>query len=134
MALRASLLGWTRQFTTPLVRPFSTSTLLRAEKSTSTPSMTISAADWDAKQELATSLEPYAGRSIANVTNPNVAYRRLNSILTQNSVRREVRNNRNYEKPTVARRRKNIERNRKLFGAMVGKKVALIMQMKQRGM
>ncbi|KAI9497407.1 hypothetical protein BDB00DRAFT_868448 [Zychaea mexicana] len=140
MALRASLLGWTRHFApsslTSAARPFSTaSTILQqsAEKKAA-PSMAIPAADWDVKTELATSLEPYAGRSIANVANPNVAYRRVNSILAQNNVRREVRSNRYYEKPTVARRRKNIERNRKLFGAMVGKKVALIMQMKQRGM
>ncbi|KAI8070035.1 hypothetical protein BC940DRAFT_332032 [Gongronella butleri] len=85
-------------------------------------------------KELSTSLEPYTGRSIGNVSNVNAAYRRLNSILAQNNVRRELRANMYYEKPNVARRRKDIERNRKLFGAMVRKKVALIMQMKQRGM
>lgn len=37
-----------------------------------------------------------------------------------------------YEKPTARRRREKIESNRKLFGAMVKKKVALIMQMKFR--
>ncbi|KAI7859947.1 hypothetical protein BDC45DRAFT_563974 [Circinella umbellata] len=130
MALRSTLLGWTRSLTT--ARSFTTSTFLQAEKNT--PSMALPAAEWDVKNELATSLEPYSGRSIANFANPNAAYRRLNSILAQNKVRREVRANRYYEKPTVARRRQNIERNRKLFGAMVGKKVALIMQMKQRGM
>jgi ribosomal protein S21 len=83
-------------------------------------------------RELSYSLDAYAGRSIGNVSNPKAAYRRLGNILYQNSVRREIRANMNYEKPTVARRRKNIERNRKLFGAMVRKKVALIMQMKQR--
>ncbi|ORZ06493.1 hypothetical protein BCR42DRAFT_427222 [Absidia repens] len=85
-------------------------------------------------KELSTSLDAYAGRSIGNVSNVNSAYRRLSIILAQNNVRREIRANMNYEKPNVARRRKNIERNRKLFGAMVRKKVALIMQMKQRGM
>lgn len=83
-------------------------------------------------KELSTSLDPYIGRSIGNVQNPNVAYRRLGSILAQNKVRKELRANVRYEKPNVARRRKNIERNRKLFGAMISKKVALIMQMKQR--
>ncbi|CAO3703190.1 unnamed protein product [Rhizopus stolonifer] len=71
---------------------------------------------------------------IGNVQNPNVAYRRLSGILAQNKVRKELRANVRYEKPNVTRRRKDIERNRKLFGAMVSKKVALIMQMKQRGM
>ncbi|KAI7903470.1 uncharacterized protein BX663DRAFT_485624 [Cokeromyces recurvatus] len=75
----------------------------------------------------------YSGRSIGPVSNPIIAYKRLGSILHQNNVRKELRANRYYEKPNVARRRKNIERNRKLFGAMVGKKVALIMQMKNRG-
>ncbi|CEG70104.1 hypothetical protein RMATCC62417_06054 [Rhizopus microsporus] len=85
-------------------------------------------------KELPNSLNPYLGRSIGNVHNPNIAYRRLNNILMQNNVRKELRANLRYEKPAVARRRKNMERNRKLFGAMVSKKVALIMQMKQRGM
>ncbi|CAO3651803.1 unnamed protein product [Cunninghamella blakesleeana] len=85
-------------------------------------------------KEITTSLEPYAGRFISNVSNVNAAYRRLNTILIQNNVRREIRSNLRYEKPNVERRRKNIERNRKLFGAMIRKKVALIMQMKQRGM
>ncbi|KAI8332896.1 hypothetical protein BC941DRAFT_462790 [Chlamydoabsidia padenii] len=92
------------------------------------------APNFQESKELSHSLDAYAGRSIGNVSNPNAAYRRLSNILYQNNVRREIRNNLNYEKPNVARRRKNIERNRKLFGAMVRKKVALIMQMKQRGM
>lgn len=90
------------------------------------------APDFQAKSELSASLEPYSGRSIGNVTNATVAYRRLNSILSKNNVRRELRANRYYEKPAVARRRKKIERNRKLFAALVGKKVGLIMQMKSR--
>ncbi|KAI9304239.1 hypothetical protein BJ944DRAFT_203039 [Cunninghamella echinulata] len=95
---------------------------------------TILANTLNEPKEITTSLEPYAGRSISNVSNVNAAYRRLNTILIQNNVRRELRANLYYEKPNVARRRKNIERNRKLFGAMIRKKVALIMQMKQRGM
>ncbi|KAL0093394.1 hypothetical protein F4703DRAFT_1269889 [Phycomyces blakesleeanus] len=85
-------------------------------------------------KDLSTSLEPYSGRSLAISGNPSGAYRRLNAILNQNNVKRELRANTNYEKPNVARRRINIQRNRKLFGAMIRKKVALIMQMKQRGM
>ncbi|CAO3651560.1 unnamed protein product [Cunninghamella echinulata] len=95
---------------------------------------TILANTLNEPKEITTSLEPYAGQFISNVSNVNAAYRRLNTILIQNNVRRELRANLYYEKPNVARRRKNIERNRKLFGAMIRKKVALIMQMKQRGM
>jgi len=80
------------------------------------------------------SLAPYTGRSLNVFHNVNSTYRRLNSILAQNNVRRELRANDYYEKPNVARRRKKIEQNKKLFGALVRKKVALIMQMKQRGM
>ncbi|ORY94484.1 hypothetical protein BCR43DRAFT_476231 [Syncephalastrum racemosum] len=97
-------------------------------------SETISPSDLRITNETFNSLEQYQGRSIGNVTNTMSAYYRLNAILKNNNVRKELRANRHYEKPTVARRRKNIERNRKLFGAMVSKKVALIMQMKQRGM
>ncbi|KAG1437322.1 hypothetical protein G6F56_013164 [Rhizopus delemar] len=121
---RAALkpMQWARQFTTkietaeePLMPSVVGSSILQAK-------------------ELSTSLDPYVGRSIGNVQNPNVAYRRLSGILAQNKVRKELRANVRYEKPNVTRRRKDIERNRKLFGAMVSKKVALIMQMKQRGM
>lgn len=78
------------------------------------------------------SLAPYTGRSLSVFHNVNGTYRKLNSILSQNNVRRELKANDYYEKPNVARRRKKIEQNRKLFGALVRKKVALIMQMKQR--
>ncbi|KAJ8660496.1 ribosomal protein S21 [Lichtheimia ornata] len=144
MALRASLLGLTSRLTSStLTRPFSSSVAAFAQRgpnpavseaTTNNPTTPTSplAADFTTLKELSTSLEPYAGRSIGNVNNPNVAYRKVNAICRWNNVQREIRANRYYEKPTVARRRKNIERNRKLFGAMVGKKVALIMQMKNR--
>ena len=147
MALRASLLGLTSRLTSStLSRPFSSSVVAFTQRgtnpavseatsttnTTTTTTTTPLAADFTTLKELSTSLEPYAGRSIGNVNNPHVAYRRVNAICRWNNVQREIRANRYYEKPTVARRRKNIERNRKLFGAMVGKKVALIMQMKNR--
>lgn len=142
MALRATFLNLSNRFTAPAapmqwMRQISTSNVMRqiegGIKEESTPAMPgVLAAELRAPNELSTSLDPYSGRSIGSVSNPNTAYRRLNSILTQNNVRRELRANRYYEKPNVTRRRKNIERNRKLFGAMIGKKVALIMQMKQR--
>lgn len=146
MALRASLLGLTSRLTSStLSRPFSSSVVSFTQRATNpavseataatnnnASTTTPLAADFTTLKELSTSLEPYAGRSIGNVNNPHVAYRRVNAICRWNNVQREIRANRYYEKPTVARRRKNIERNRKLFGAMVGKKVALIMQMKNR--
>jgi ribosomal protein S21 len=138
MALRATFLNLSNRFTTPAapmqwMRQISTNNVMRQITEggikEDTPAMPgVLAAELRAPNELSTSLDPYSG----SVSNPNTAYRRLNSILTQNNVRRELRANRYYEKPNVTRRRKNIERNRKLFGAMIGKKVALIMQMKQR--
>ncbi|CAM0137990.1 hypothetical protein VKS41_001210 [Umbelopsis sp. WA50703] len=80
------------------------------------------------------SLAPYTGRTLNVFHNVNATYRRLGSILAQNNVRRELKANEYYEKPNVARRRQKIQQNKKLFGALVRKKVALIMQMKQRGM
>ncbi|KAI8390345.1 hypothetical protein BD560DRAFT_362188 [Blakeslea trispora] len=142
MALRSVLSQLTHRFTAPTasmqwMRSISTSNGTRQVDEATKDLAPGMPSFFDQKlstpRELSTSLDPYVGRSIA-VSNPNTAYKRLNSILVQNNVRRELRANRYYEKPNVARRRKNIERNRKLFGAMVGKKVALIMQMKQRGM
>lgn len=78
------------------------------------------------------SLAPYTGRSLNVFNNVNNTYRKLNSVIAQNNIRRELKSIEYYEKPNVARRRKKIEQNRKLFGALVRKKVALIMQMKQR--
>jgi ribosomal protein S21 len=145
MALRATLLNLSHRFTSPAapmqwMRQISNTSVLRQvteggikEEASNTPALPgLLSAEYSKPSELSTSLDAYSGRSIGSVTNPNTAYRRLNAILSQNNVRRELRANRNYEKPNVTRRRKNIERNRKLFGAMIGKKVALIMQMKQR--
>ncbi|RCI02742.1 hypothetical protein CU098_011607 [Rhizopus stolonifer] len=139
MALRSAFTQLSHRFTAPAaslqwMRQISTSNIVRqVEAKDEAPGMpSFFDQKLSAPRELSTSLDPYVGRSIGSVTNPNTAYKRLNSILMQNNVRKELRANRYYEKPNVARRRKNIERNRKLFGAMVGKKVALIMQMKQR--
>ncbi|CEP10156.1 hypothetical protein [Parasitella parasitica] len=149
MALRTALSSLSHRFTAPAapmqwMRQISTTQGIRqldsgasaaGKEEASTPAMPhLLAQELRGPNELSTSLDAYSGRSIGSVSNPHTAYRRLNSILTQNNVRKELRANRYYEKPNVARRRKNIERNRKLFGAMIGKKVALIMQMKQRGM
>ncbi|KAI8085100.1 uncharacterized protein BX664DRAFT_351844 [Halteromyces radiatus] len=146
MSLQSMLGGLTQRIRNtavfPTIRPSTTlwmrTMATQSNNSNNTTTQTslpgILASNLHEPKELSVSLDPYAGRSIGNVSNVNAAYRRLNTILAQNNVRREIRANLNYEKPNVARRRKNIERNRKLFGAMVRKKVALIMQMKQRGM
>ncbi|KAI8371372.1 uncharacterized protein BYT42DRAFT_580010 [Radiomyces spectabilis] len=140
MALRASVLGLSRRFFSTPSMPWIRSMSTNAKDSSAPTDLadnvmpSLFNADLSVPKELSTSLEPYAGRSIGNVANPNVAYRKLNSILAQNNVRRELRANMYYEKPAVARRRQRRERNQKLFGAMIKKKVALIMQMKQRGM
>ncbi|KAI8988326.1 hypothetical protein BDF20DRAFT_855146 [Mycotypha africana] len=86
-----------------------------------------------APKETAYSLQAYIGRSVAH-SNANVAYRQLNGILTRNRIRQDVRNNRHYVKPNEARRLQKVESSRKLFNAMVKKKIGIIMQMKQRGM
>ncbi|KAI8642789.1 hypothetical protein BD408DRAFT_386617 [Parasitella parasitica] len=135
-AAPAAPMQWMRQIsTTQAVHQIEGGKSAAGQEETPTPAMPhLLAQELRGPNELSTSLDAYSGRSMGSVSNPNIAYKRLNSILTQNNVRKELRANRYYEKPNVARRRKNIERNRKLFGAMIGKKVALIMQMKQRGM
>ncbi|CAG8563717.1 4098_t:CDS:1, partial [Ambispora gerdemannii] len=75
--------------------------------------------------------DPTAGRTFQVKGNAGIVYRRLWGVLTANQIRREVRENRYYEKPTVKRKRLARERHRKLFKEAVAKKVTLIMQMKQ---
>ncbi|KAK9718468.1 hypothetical protein K7432_005483 [Basidiobolus ranarum] len=73
------------------------------------------------------------GRSVA-VHNGNVlqAYRRLNNIIKDNNIRKELRQNEYFERPSVKKHRLAVERNRRLFQRVISKKVALVMQMKNR--
>ncbi|KAF9173337.1 hypothetical protein BGX21_007300 [Mortierella sp. AD011] len=59
-------------------------------------------------------------------------YRRLRTALNQSNIKRELRLRRNYEDGHTRMRRESQERNKKLFGAMVKKKIELIKLMKIR--
>jgi ribosomal protein S21 len=77
---------------------------------------------------------PTEGRSF-KVKSPAMidqTYRRLRSALNQSNMKRELRLRRNYEDGHTRMRRENQERNKKLFGAMVRKKIELIKLMKIR--
>ncbi|KAF9130414.1 hypothetical protein BGW39_003104 [Mortierella sp. 14UC] len=79
---------------------------------------------------------PTEGRSF-RVNSPatvDQTYRRLRSALNQSNMKRELRLRRTYEDGHTRMRRENQERNKKLFGAMVRKKIELIKLMKIRGM
>ncbi|KAF9359428.1 hypothetical protein BGX26_012328 [Mortierella sp. AD094] len=79
---------------------------------------------------------PTEGRSF-KVNSPaaiDQTYRRLRTALNQSNMKRELRLRRNYEDGHTRMRRENQERNKKLFGAMVKKKIELIKLMKIRGM
>ncbi|KAG0372952.1 MAG: hypothetical protein J3R72DRAFT_528390 [Linnemannia gamsii] len=79
---------------------------------------------------------PTEGRSF-RVNSPatiDQTYRRLRSAVNQSSMKRELRLRRTYEDGHTRMRRENQERNKKLFGAMVRKKIELIKLMKIRGM
>ncbi|KAG0328873.1 hypothetical protein BGZ99_004185 [Dissophora globulifera] len=79
---------------------------------------------------------PTEGRSF-RVNSPaavDQTYRRLRSALNQSNMKRELRLRRTYETGHVRMRREHQERNKKLFGAMVRKKIELIKLMKLRGM
>ncbi|KAF9976199.1 hypothetical protein BGZ73_008981 [Actinomortierella ambigua] len=87
--------------------------------------------------------QPSVGRSIqvqtssTGVSTPMAvdnAYRRLNSVLKQSNMKRELRLRRTYEDGHTRMRREHQERNRRLFGKMVRKKIDLIKLMKARGM
>ncbi|KAG0302152.1 hypothetical protein BGZ98_007749, partial [Dissophora globulifera] len=77
---------------------------------------------------------PTEGRSF-RVNSPaavDQTYRRLRSALNQSNMKRELRLRRTYETGHVRMRREHQERNKKLFGAMVRKKIELIKLMKLR--
>ncbi|KAF8931807.1 hypothetical protein EDD21DRAFT_402396 [Dissophora ornata] len=79
---------------------------------------------------------PTEGRSF-KVNSPAMidqTYRRLRTTLNQSNMKRELRLKRTYENGHTRMRRENQERNKKLFGAMVRKKIELIKLMKIRGM
>ncbi|KAF9956902.1 hypothetical protein BGZ72_002373 [Mortierella alpina] len=77
---------------------------------------------------------PNEGRSfrVASPAAVDQTYRRLRSAINQSNMKRELRLKRNYETGHARMRRENQERNKKLFGAMVRKKIELIKLMKIR--
>ncbi|KAF9915354.1 hypothetical protein BX616_006326, partial [Lobosporangium transversale] len=77
---------------------------------------------------------PTEGRSfiVNSPTAVDLTYRRLRTALNQSNIKRELRLKRNYESGHTRMRREKQERNRKLFGAMVRKKIELIKLMKIR--
>ncbi|KAJ1659968.1 hypothetical protein IWQ61_001032 [Dispira simplex] len=73
-----------------------------------------------------------SGRSIVvTSSNPNPAYFRLNTILTYDNIRRELRLKRRYEKPTKKRLRLKVERANKRFNALVQEKMNLVDKMRR---
>ncbi|KAF9111744.1 hypothetical protein BGX27_004469 [Mortierella sp. AM989] len=80
--------------------------------------------------------DPTEGRSfrVKSAGMVDQTYRRLRTALNQSNMKRELRLRRNYEDGHTRMRRENQERNKKLFGAMVKKKIELIKLMKIRGM
>lgn len=77
---------------------------------------------------------PTEGRSF-KVNSPSSidqAYRKLRVTLNQSNMKRELRLKRTYETAHVKMRRERQERNKRLFGAMVRKKIELIKLMKTR--
>ncbi|KAK3825501.1 MAG: hypothetical protein J3Q66DRAFT_308919 [Benniella sp.] len=79
---------------------------------------------------------PTEGRSfrVNSAATVDQTYRRLRVTLNQAKLKREIVLKRAYETGHVRMRRERQERNKKLFGAMVQKKINLIKLMKSRGM
>ncbi|KAJ2683402.1 hypothetical protein IWW39_005520 [Coemansia spiralis] len=75
------------------------------------------------------------GRAVP-VTNghPSTAYGRLNRILMENNVRRELFLRKRYEKPKYKRQRLRRESHARLFKEEVRRKVHLVMNMRNWGM
>ncbi|KAF9192262.1 hypothetical protein BGZ51_005831 [Haplosporangium sp. Z 767] len=79
---------------------------------------------------------PTEGRSfrVNSASTVDQTYRRLRNVINQSNIKRELRLRRTYENGHTRMRRENQERNKKLFGNMVRKKIQLINLMKLRGM
>ncbi|KAI8320285.1 hypothetical protein GQ54DRAFT_243790, partial [Martensiomyces pterosporus] len=74
------------------------------------------------------------GRSVPVVAGgANKAYARLNRILSDNNIRRELSLRRRYEKPKYKRQRLRQESHARRFKEEVKQKVNLIMKMKNWG-
>ncbi|KAF9969094.1 hypothetical protein BGZ65_012279, partial [Modicella reniformis] len=77
---------------------------------------------------------PTEGRSF-RVLSPTLidqTYRKLRTSLNQSNMKREIRLKRTHETPHIKMRRERQERNKKLFGALVRKKIDLIKLIKSR--
>ncbi|GAA5887305.1 hypothetical protein JCM6882_002484 [Rhodosporidiobolus microsporus] len=81
---------------------------------------------WYSQPETTTSARSFAvmNRDVAQ------AYRKLNRVLQENNVRRELKRQERFESPSNKRVRLNSERHRRRFKVAVGKAVALAMRMK----
>ncbi|KAJ9056500.1 hypothetical protein DSO57_1032446 [Entomophthora muscae] len=75
----------------------------------------------------------FCGRSILVKEDPVRSFHILHSVLKSNNVRKELALRRYYEKPTLKRRRLKMEANREAFKEAVGKKVGLVLKLKNRG-
>lgn len=83
----------------------------------------------------APSLTRTNGRSLpVTRDNDEQVFMQLNGILMRSGIRRERRLKARYEKPNVQRRRLKSERFRRFFANQVAEKVALVMQMKNKGL
>ncbi|KAG9046801.1 hypothetical protein FS837_003620 [Tulasnella sp. UAMH 9824] len=77
---------------------------------------------------------PYTGRSVAVKGQAFAsAYRELNSILRNNSVRATVRGQERHEKKGVKRRRIVSKTHRRKFGQLVRSKVAMVKKIRALG-
>lgn len=77
----------------------------------------------------------YSGRSITGVNknfNVETALRRLNITLSRNKIKKELRLNEFYEKPSDKRQRLSRERHRRRFQEVVRKKVQLVQMLRNR--
>ncbi|KAG9017201.1 hypothetical protein FRB90_001370 [Tulasnella sp. 427] len=77
---------------------------------------------------------PYTGRSVAvKLENFAGAYRDLNTILRDNSVRMTIRRQERHEKKGVKRRRIASQTHRRKFGQLVRSKVAMVKKIRALG-
>ncbi|XP_006458148.1 hypothetical protein AGABI2DRAFT_64440 [Agaricus bisporus var. bisporus H97] len=78
-------------------------------------------------------VNPYSGRSITVRGDLGESLRQLDSVLSRNKVKLQLRMTERHEKKGYKRRRLESERWRKQFANEVRKKVQLVMKMRDRG-
>jgi ribosomal protein S21 len=112
-------------------RTSASSNLFRPDFGSSPSSMPVSHINAPQKPP---KMGPTAGRSVVVQTDVAQAFMKLKSILSQNRVKQDFHLQRFHERPGLKRKRLRSERHRKRFKEGFRRMIAVVMDMKKKGM